>query len=122
MNNLIRKISICCLAWCFSALALACEGTGLPVVSENSLPPEARHTLQLIRQGGPFPHKRDGVIFGNFEKRLPIVKRGYYQEYTVKTPGVKTRGARRIVTGGQPPAVYYYTADHYASFQCIRPS
>lgn len=83
-----------------------------------SLPPEAVTTLKLIKQGGPFPYKRDGVVFGNYEKRLPKKQRGYYHEYTVKTPGARNRGARRIVCG--LPAECYYTADHYETFQLIR--
>ncbi len=81
------------------------------------LPPEAVHTLALIRSGGPFPHRQDGVVFGNHEHLLPAEPRGYYHEYTVETPGARDRGARRIITGGDPPAVYYYTDDHYRSFR-----
>jgi ribonuclease T1 len=50
--------------------------------------------------------------------------RGHYREYTVKTPGAKNRGARRIVCGGQPPSrpqSCFYTDDHYASFRLITP-
>ena len=83
------------------------------------LPPEARQTLALIRQGGPFPYERDGIVFGNFERRLPSEPRGHYREYTVKTPGERSRGARRIIAGGQPPKVFYYTADHYQHFSRI---
>ncbi|WP_368563916.1 ribonuclease domain-containing protein [Pseudoxanthomonas sp. UTMC 1351] len=81
------------------------------------LPPEARQTLRLIAQGGPFPHREDGSVFGNREGRLPRQPQGYYREYTVDTPGLSHRGARRIVTGGQPPREYYYTDDHYESFR-----
>jgi len=81
------------------------------------LPPEARDTLALIAHGGPFPHSQDGVVFGNYEHLLPQQPRGYYHEYTVETPGARTRGTRRIITGGTPPAVYYYTDDHYRSFR-----
>lgn len=83
------------------------------------LPPEARTTLNLIAAGGPFVHRQDGVVFGNYEGRLPSQPRGYYHEYTVTTPGAGNRGARRIITGGTPPAVYYYTSDHYESFQAF---
>jgi ribonuclease T1 len=83
------------------------------------LPPEAIATLQAIDQGGPFPYPRDGVAFQNRERRLPERPRGYYREYTVPTPGENDRGARRIVTGGNPPEVYYYTADHYRSFRQV---
>ncbi|MBS0458412.1 MAG: ribonuclease [Proteobacteria bacterium] len=81
------------------------------------LPTEATVTLQLIAQGGPFPHPQDGGVFGNYEGRLPHKPRGYYHEYTVETPGAGNRGARRIVTGGNPPDIYYYTDDHYDSFR-----
>jgi guanyl-specific ribonuclease Sa len=81
------------------------------------LPPEARQTLRLIAQGGPFPHRQDGSVFGNREGHLPRQPQGYYREYTVDTPGLGHRGARRIVTGGRPPHEYYYTDDHYESFR-----
>lgn len=81
------------------------------------LPPEAQHTLALIRHRGPYPFRQDGVIFHNREGLLPSQPRGYYHEYTVATPGARTRGARRIVTGGNPPEVYYYTGDHYRTFR-----
>ena len=76
---------------------------------------------RLIRQGGPFPYDKDGTVFGNRERLLPAYQRGYYREYTVKTPGARNRGARRIVCGGAAtaPATCYYTADHYASFRKI---
>jgi guanyl-specific ribonuclease Sa len=81
------------------------------------LPDEARTTLALIARDGPFPHRQDGSVFGNREGHLPQKPRGYYREYTVETPGLNHRGARRIVTGGQPPQRYYYTDDHYDSFR-----
>ena len=87
-------------------------------VVATELPPEGRQTIALIRQGGPFPFDRDGAAFGNFEKRLPARERGYYREYTVRTPGVKSRGARRIVAG--KGGELYYTDDHYLSFRRIR--
>jgi ribonuclease T1 len=82
------------------------------------LPAEARATLALITAGGPFSHQRDGRTFGNREKLLPQRDRGYYREYTVRTPGARDRGARRIVAGRG--GEYYYTADHYRSFKRIR--
>lgn len=81
------------------------------------LPPEARATIALIQRGGPFPHRQDGSLFANRESRLPSRPRGYYREYTVATPGLDHRGARRIVTGGDPPDVWYYSDDHYESFR-----
>lgn len=95
------------------ASANADSGDALP----SFLPPEARDTLALIASGGPFPHSQDGVVFGNYEHLLPEQPRGYYHEYTVETPGARTRGTRRIITGGTPPAAYYYTDDHYRSFR-----
>jgi len=83
------------------------------------LPAEAVDTLELIERGGPFPYQRDGTIFQNRERLLPERPRGYYREYTVATPGSRDRGARRIVTGGDPPDVYYYTDDHYRSFRRV---
>ncbi len=88
----------------------------------TSLPAEARVTTRLIRAGGPFPYAKDGTVFGNRERLLPRKVRGHYREYTVKTPGARNRGARRIVCGGmQPtePEACFYTADHYASFARI---
>lgn len=92
-------------------------------VALNQLPPQGIETYQLIRQGGPFPYEKDGTVFGNRERLLPAAKRGYYREYTVKTPRSRNRGARRIVCGGQTtaPDACYYTADHYASFRKIVP-
>jgi ribonuclease T1 len=87
-------------------------------IGAADLPPEARTTLQLIEQGGPFPYRRDGVVFGNYERQLPQRPRGYYHEYTVPTPMARNRGARRIIAGKQ--AERYYTADHYRTFWRIR--
>jgi guanyl-specific ribonuclease Sa len=84
---------------------------------DYGLPPEARATLQLIAEGGPFPYDRDGTVFQNREGRLPSRPRGYYREYTVPTPGSSDRGARRIISGGDPPTEYFYTDDHYRSFR-----
>jgi ribonuclease T1 len=91
-------------------------------VDAANLPVEARDVLDRVRAGGPYRYERDGVTFGNRERLLPASKRGYYHEYTVTTPGVRTRGARRIVCGGprKAPEVCYYTDDHYASFRRIR--
>ena len=90
----------------------------LAIIALAELPPEARDTLRAIKQGGPFAYDRDGVVFGNFERVLPKKPRGYYHEYTVKTPGAHNRGARRIISG--EVAEYYYTADHYQTFKRIR--
>lgn len=96
-------------------------------VALADLPAEALQTLRLIKQGGPFPYPhKDGSIFGNFEKRLPLQPHAYYREYTVPTPGSRDRGARRIIAGeGRGGDIarsgeYYYTSDHYRSFRRIR--
>ncbi len=92
-------------------------GAAIGNIAETDLPPEARETLALINKGGPFPYPRDGVVFGNRERRLPAQPRGYYHEYTVKTPGAHNRGPRRIVCGPLPEC--YYSADHYRTFRRI---
>jgi ribonuclease T1 len=91
-------------------------------VAVSALPAEAQQTHRLIQAGGPFPYSKDGNVFGNRERLLPRRERGYYREYTVRTPGSRNRGARRIVCGGSPPTnpeSCYYTDDHYASFRRI---
>lgn len=94
-------------------------------VSVTALPREARETLQLIKQGGPFPYRKDGSVFQNRERRLPARAGGYYREYTVPTPGERDRGARRIVAGRgaagdvRNSGEYYFTADHYRTFRRI---
>ncbi|MER7517443.1 ribonuclease domain-containing protein [Streptomyces sp. NPDC126499] len=98
-----------------TTVTAALPSSGLPTVRERDLPPEARETLALIRSGGPFPYARDGAVFSNFERILPRRERGYYREYTVRTPGERDRGARRIVTGRSGET--YYTDDHYQSFR-----
>jgi ribonuclease T1 len=87
-------------------------------IDAANFPEEAHHTLQLIKKGGPFPYAKDGAVFGNREGMLPAEPRGYYHEYTVKTPGERDRGARRIIVGRK--GEYYYTDDHYRSFRRIR--
>jgi len=105
----------------FAALPAAAQ-RGLPAqpvdeVRLAELPPEARQTIALIHKGGPFTYARDGVVFSNREGHLPRQKRGYYHEYTVKTPGERTRGARRIVAGAG--GELYYSGDHYNHFRRI---
>ncbi|WP_414691172.1 ribonuclease domain-containing protein [Noviherbaspirillum sp.] len=94
----------------------------IDVIAVHELPREAQQTLTLIKKGGPFPYVKDGVVFGNYEGVLPRRKRGYYHEFTVKTPGTRSRGARRIIAGGDPMSSgeYYYTDDHYATFKRIK--
>ena len=100
-----------------SAFALSPDQAASDTVTVAELPREARQTLALIKESGPFPYDRDGIIFGNFEKRLPSQPRGYYREYTVKSPWRRDRGPRRIVAGKQ--GEYFYTEDHYRSFRRI---
>jgi len=115
------------LALCVCTLALLC-GSAVARTSHGSsidmrdLPPEAREVLAAVHAGGPFRYERDGIVFGNRERSLPQEARGYYHEYTVPTPGERTRGARRIICGGARtmPEVCYYTADHYRTFARIR--
>lgn len=114
--------------------ALGISGTGLvqaketatpatvPSIALSELPVQGQAVMKLIYQGGPFRYDKDGTVFGNREKLLPLRQRGYYREYTVRTPGERSRGARRIVCGGQQPTApdaCFYTADHYASFRQI---
>ncbi|ASO22312.1 ribonuclease T1 [Actinoalloteichus hoggarensis] len=93
------------------------DTTGFTQVDLASLPPETAETATLIQEGGPFPHPQDGTVFGNRERLLPDCENGYYHEYTVETPGVPHRGARRLVTGDDDE--YFYTDDHYASFVLV---
>ncbi|WP_030787295.1 ribonuclease domain-containing protein [Streptomyces sp. NRRL S-920] len=112
---------------CLSVLVAGCSSDagasapawarGMDTVQADRLPGEARRTLRRIDDGGPFPYEKDGRVFGNFERELPRQKRGYYREYTVRTPGERDRGARRIVTGSG--GEIYYTDDHYASFKAV---
>ena len=91
--------------------ARATPDSGLSAIAESALPAQARHTLSLIRAGGPYPYSQDDGVFGNFEGLLPKHQRGYYREYTVVTPGSGDRGPRRIIAGADGDR--YYTADHY---------
>lgn len=117
MRNWQRFLIVLLLAIGSAFALFGKHGTG-DSISLAALPAEARETLALIKQGGPFPYNRDGIVFNNFEKLLPAKPRGYYREYTVKTPGRQDRGPRRIVAG--QTADYYYTEDHYRSFRRIR--
>lgn len=116
-------VALCCAVASLPATARTPDTPlAVPPVALASLPPEAQATHRLIHQGGPFPYDRDGTVFFNRERLLPLQQRGYYREYTVRTPGLRHRGARRIVCGGRPPTqptACYYTADHYSSFQRI---
>ena len=92
---------------------IAAEAPPLPAF----LPDEAHDVLRRIDRGGPFAYRQDGGVFQNRERRLPAQPRGYYREYTVAMPGERDRGARRVITGGEPPTQYWYTDDHYRSFR-----
>lgn len=137
MAQLLGKLVFACTAAWAAALAplpsqarvfadqapycAALQGRGCDVAL-TSLPAEAQAVQAQIRRGGPFRHEKDGVVFGNRERLLPHQRRGYYREYTVDTPGVRNRGAKRIVCGGRAvtaPETCYYSDDHYASFRRI---
>lgn len=96
----------------------AATNDGLPLIDFSALPPQAQETIRLIDKGGPFPYDRDGITFGNRERLLPIRADGYYQEYTVITPGSSDRGARRVISGQS--GELYYTDDHYESFKRVK--
>lgn len=121
----IRLLKIWLLV--FASVILSCnvfarDQAQIDAVAIRSLPLEAQQSLALIKADGPFPYNKDGAIFGNYERILPKQKRGYYREYTVKTPGARNRGARRIISAGMPPGPreFFYTADHYQTFQRIK--
>lgn len=110
----------------FSPAMVQAKGSGIDsrtaTVVFDELPVQGRKVVKLIYQGGPFRYDKDGSVFGNREKLLPASNRSYYREYTVPTPGERSRGARRIVCGGFVPTMpdaCYYTDDHYASFRRI---
>lgn len=121
---------VLCLVTSLVALAIAVDqgtdaqakGTEPKVaIHIDELPSNARTTLKLIKAGGPYPYERDGVVFQNRERAIPDKPRGYYHEFTVKTPGSHDRGARRIVCGGESRSLddCYYSDDHYRSFRKI---
>lgn len=116
-------LALVAIAWGTVALAppAAAQKAPPPAIEEMlaaELPKEGRDTIALIRKGGPFPYAKDRAVFGNREALLPKQKHGYYREYTVKTPGERTRGARRIVAG--QGGEFFYTPDHYNTFRRIR--
>ena len=119
-----RLLIACCALLALTGAAFARGPAPVGEIALAALPSEARATLALIKAGGPFPYARDGSVFGNREKMLPPRQRGYYREYTVRTPGARDRGARRIVAGAsgdvRTSGEYYYSDDHYNSFRRIR--
>ena len=131
LRQLFRAVGAVAISACAAVSAPAVSARGpvsaaqqLDTVPLSELPSQARTTHRLILQGGPFPFDKDGTVFGNRERLLPAQKRGYYREYTVKTPWSRDRGARRIVCGGEPPTqpdACYYTSNHYNSFRKITP-
>jgi ribonuclease T1 len=117
LGALLAATGLAVLVLMAAATARQTGAFGLGVVRAVDLPREAQRTLTLIKAGGPFPYRRDGVYFQNRERILPAKGRNYYREYTVPTPGASDRGARRIVAG--MGAEYFYTNDHYRSFRRI---
>jgi ribonuclease T1 len=107
----VKWLAVVAMSFCAAAFAFSDE------ISLSKLPLEAQQTIRLVKAGGPFPYHRDGAVFGNREGLLPKRERGYYREYTVRTPGARDRGPRRIVAGRG--GEYYYTDDHYRSFRRI---
>lgn len=134
MKSIWRSTLLCCLSvglFAAQSIATAREAAtpkiNLPEIGVRDLPKEGRETLTLIRKGGPFPFAKDGSIFANRERILPKEPRGFYREFTVKTPRSRDRGVRRVVCGGavakqqpQPLEFCYYTDDHYTSFKKIK--
>ena len=121
---MIARILVAAFAIAAASLAIPASAQKTPAppatvtdIAESQLPREARETLALIRKGGPFPYAKDGATFGNREGVLAAKRRGYYREYTVKTPGERTRGARRIIWGAG--GEFFYTDDHYNHFRRI---
>ena len=112
---LLRLLCAWLLLQCGAAQALQSD---LVWIEVRELPPEARETLAMIKRGGPYAYRKDDSVFGNRERQLPGQRHGYYREFTVKTPGSRDRGARRIIAGGV--GEYYYTSDHYRTFRRIR--
>lgn len=120
--RLCRHLAVLALLSCLLGNVIARGNVPVGEIRAETLPLEARQTITEIRHGGPYPYAKDGAIFGNYEGLLPKKRRGYYHEFTVRTPRVHGRGPRRIIVG-DPPAVsdeYYYTDDHYATFRRIR--
>lgn len=117
MANMLKAFLIGLTLTLLGGPVHALAGPGVIAVAD--LPKEGRDTLALVRKGGPYPYPKDGTIFSNREKILPKQPRGFYREYTVKTPGSRDRGARRLVCAGKQQNPCYYTADHYASFKIV---
>ena len=118
MRRIASVVLLCVFAHGTESFLTAAEPQrSIPTVNAADLPKEARQTIALIKKGGPYPYKKDGSVFGNFEKFLPLHERGYYKEFTVPSPGARDRGARRIILG--KAGELYYTDNHYASFKRV---
>jgi ribonuclease T1 len=120
--KLLRAATIALVSLLIVAGGAQARDPSLMDIPVSTLSPQAWHTLELVRSNGPFPFNRDGIVFGNRERALPAKPRGYYREYTVKTPGERSRGAIRIVCGGELKSTQecYYSDDHYRTFRRIR--
>ncbi|QTD45543.1 ribonuclease domain-containing protein [Ottowia testudinis] len=127
LTRVVLAASVLAIALPAANLAVAREpvwGTAESTIAVAELPRQGQQTYRLILQGGPFSYDKDGSVFGNRERLLPRERRGHYREYTVETPGLRHRGARRIICGGTQPAApdaCWYTSDHYSSFRKIVP-
>ena len=122
--NVTLVLVLCGVLWPLGSSAKGPETAVLMQMTTAELPQEGLVVYKQIHTGLPFTHSKDGSVFGNRERLLPLQTRGYYREYTVPTPRVKNRGARRIICGGKRltlPDTCYYTADHYDSFRQIVP-
>jgi ribonuclease T1 len=118
MRAFLWTVLLCLSAQVTAPIAFARESQrSIGTVSAAELPKEARQTIMLIKNGGPYPYRKDGAVFGNFEKLLPLHPRGYYREFTVPTPRARDRGARRIIAG--KAGEFYYTDDHYSTFRRV---
>jgi ribonuclease T1 len=123
MTDAARRIVCIVLIYIFAQntavlLNASLRQRSIATVDISELPREARQTIALIKKGGPYPYRKDGALFGNFERRLPLHERGYYREFTVPSPGARNRGARRIIQG--KAGEFYYTDDHYQTFRLVR--
>jgi ribonuclease T1 len=118
-------VTLLALSWVFCTALVQAKSpvtNSQETIAVSQLPAQGQAMMTLIYQGGPFKFDKDGTVFGNRERFLPARQRGYYREYTVQTPGERSRGARRIVCGGEMPAApdaCFYTNDHYASFRQV---
>ena len=113
----------CGLIWVGLPALLMAQGDTLAEASLGALPAKVAQVYAAVHKGGPFSSEKDGSVFFNRERLLPLKTRGYYREYTVPTPGLRNRGVQRLVCGGPPvtPDACYYTGDHYQTFRRVVP-